>query len=163
VTIDVPRLRKALEYVTAHPEDWSQEEWLVGRTKASCGTAGCLAGRVVLQDGWSPLLELRGGQVCRTVVDDAGNAQRVRTLARDLLDLTDAQATVLFYGRNNLLDLWLIAEYLTYGDVQSPVEVLDRYAPDDLATARRRLAKRVALYPSSLRSTARHGTGDAVR
>jgi hypothetical protein len=45
--VDIERLDRALAQIEAHPELHRQEEWLI---KLDCGTGGCLAGWVVMQE-----------------------------------------------------------------------------------------------------------------
>lgn len=42
--INVPHLRKTLEHVTDHPEEYDQETW--------CGTKACIAGHAAVLGGW---------------------------------------------------------------------------------------------------------------
>jgi len=42
--INAPRLRKVLEHVTEHPEEYDQEYW--------CGTTCCVAGHTTSMAGW---------------------------------------------------------------------------------------------------------------
>lgn len=44
MTINVPLLRKTLEHIEAHPEEWNQSAW-------ACGTAGCFAWHAAMLDG----------------------------------------------------------------------------------------------------------------
>lgn len=44
MTVNVPLLRKTLEHVESHPEEWTQDIWL-------CRTSACFAGHAVLIDG----------------------------------------------------------------------------------------------------------------
>jgi hypothetical protein len=48
VTVNVPLLRKTLEHIEAHPEEWFQGVW-------SCGTAGCFAWHAAMLDGAEPI------------------------------------------------------------------------------------------------------------
>lgn len=44
MTVNVPLLRKTLEHIEAHPEEWNQSAW-------ACGTAGCFAWHAAMLDG----------------------------------------------------------------------------------------------------------------
>ena len=48
MTVNVPLLRKTLEYVESHPEEWDQSTWI-------CGSAGCFAWHAAMIDGAEPL------------------------------------------------------------------------------------------------------------
>lgn len=43
-TPNLPLLRKILDHIDAHPEEWSQANWF---TPTECGTAFCVAGHAV--------------------------------------------------------------------------------------------------------------------
>jgi hypothetical protein len=151
VTIDVDRLRRELEFVTAAPDRWQQDLWFelpepyedalfdrdlgLPPTSAatlavdpapgaepgadwSCGTTACLAGWAAFHGGCEP------STLVDHVVDEAGRHRYVRDAARDLLGLTDAQASYLFAGNNNLRDLWELARVFTDGAVVLPAAVL---------------------------------------
>jgi hypothetical protein len=127
-SIDVPRLRKELEFVTDNPELWIQRRWI---TRMSCGTAGCLAGNTVLHAGYEPVFDYgfnRNPDVASWVVDaDAGSATiaPVRDVAQRLLGLTYAQGDELFFPGNTLYRLWSLAARFTDGELQVPVAVAE--------------------------------------
>lgn len=54
LTLDIPRARKTLEHLIAHPEEHNQKQF--GR-RTACGTTMCIAGTTVYQDA------VAGGQV----------------------------------------------------------------------------------------------------
>jgi hypothetical protein len=120
--IDVPRLRKELEFITAHRERWLQNTW-VSRTE--CGTVGCLAGNIVLNAGYRPFYDadrdstsyVRDGERSST------NTYWIRDLATSILGLTERQADDLFRSSNTLYELWWIASELTHGEIQVPADV----------------------------------------
>lgn len=124
--IDVPRLRKELEYVTNHPEHWRQNQWL---KQTACGTVGCLAGNTVLHAGGEPLFGAGGARVDQATyarVELNGvtrNAVAVSTAARELLGLDRDQADVLFHPLNGLHRLWSLASRFTHGEIQVPPDV----------------------------------------
>lgn len=120
MTIDVPRLRKELEFITAHRDRWLQTTWL---EHAQCGTVGCLAGNTVLNAGYEPFYE--GGMRSTSYVRDAEQTRTywIRDLATELLGLTERQADDLFRSTNTLYDLWWIASELTNGEIQVPADV----------------------------------------
>jgi hypothetical protein len=120
VTIDVPRLRKELEFVTDNRQRWLQNTWL---SRVECGTVGCLAGNVVLNAGYQPYFE--GNRQSTSYVRDAERSRTywIRELATELLGLTERQADDLFRSTNSLLDLWEVAAELTDGEIQVPVDV----------------------------------------
>lgn len=132
LTIDVPRLRKELEYITAHPEEWRQGEWLwrvpvdeevptwrvVDKLdEMQCNTFGCLAGNTVLHAGdkikWQ-------GQTSTMVVNEDDFLKPISQRARELLGLTKDQANDLFAGTNSLAAMWRMANSFTNGEIEVP-------------------------------------------
>lgn len=117
-TIDVARLRKELEYVTANRHQWSQGTWL---TRTTCGTVGCLAGNTVLNAGYRPVY--RPG-VCHTTEVEVGDGvEHVKHVATELLGLTREQSRQLFFVGNSLYRLWHLASRFTDGEIQVAPDV----------------------------------------
>jgi hypothetical protein len=92
------------------PSEWDQENWLnVGH----CGTAACVAGKTVLDDGWevAGLLDDPGftgasGQIVKRLPGNELIYSNVETEARKLLGMSTADGEWvasydLFSGRNN--------------------------------------------------------------
>jgi hypothetical protein len=135
--IDVPKLRKMLEFVTDNPDLHNQRVWISSsddvedyepttlsngivvhtlpeETAWSCGTAACLAGWTALHEGWrvrynDPENVYRDGEL--------GNVEYV---ARRALGLAEWQATKLFQPLNTHWDLWRLACQFTDGAIQPP-------------------------------------------
>lgn len=125
--IDVPRLRKELEFITAHPERWNQSAWI---QRTECGTTGCLAGNTVLHAGYQPLFGhglVRPDQAAHVRRLDGDGEQLVDDVAQRLLGLTDREASELFHPLNTLHDLWWVAADLTDGELQVPADVAPGY------------------------------------
>jgi hypothetical protein len=122
-TIDVPRLRKELEYVTIHPERWNQHQWI---QQTACGTVGCLAGNTVLHAGAQPLFGYNNSdhddQASFVEIERGDDRHRtsVSRAARELLGLTDDQAEDLFHPLNSLHRLWSLAARFTDGEIKVP-------------------------------------------
>jgi hypothetical protein len=110
--LDVPLLRKAVEWVQAEAQkppresEWYQGEWRakgieVGRT---CGTVYCVAGYVAevtgTEWGW-PVGD------CLSVVSESG--QFASVIAQDALGLSEDEADELFDGDNTAKDVLRIA------------------------------------------------------
>lgn len=115
-SIDVPRLRKVLEYLTEHPEEHDQGIWIASPYYTGCGTTACVAGHVVLADGWAPDYRIAYPEYC---VKD-GKTRRIAHVAEALLGLRPEQAAQLFWATNELADLWRMAEEFTDGTIQVP-------------------------------------------
>jgi hypothetical protein len=120
--IDVARLRKELEYITAHPEEWDQSTW-GRRTTRSCGTVACLAGNTVLHADEEVVWEL--GRMI-----GVNDGQSIPERARELLGLNEVEAEDLFAGGNSLRMLWRMASRFTDGEIQVP-EDLPEWADAD--------------------------------
>lgn len=120
--INVELLRKNLEYVTAHRDQWDQSYWI---QRTWCGTTACLAGTVVLNEGYRPVPETREQRDVGLVTDSAGSVDWVDNVARKLLGLDESQAYVLFSGTNSLHRLWELASSWTDGAIEVPVDVQD--------------------------------------
>lgn len=93
-TPDIPRLRKIVEWAEEQEaldrsdRQWNQQIWL-----NECGTACCVAGKVVLDDGWKPIRDpLSGG----LEVHKDGRRSDVVSVATQILGLTNSQAGQLF-------------------------------------------------------------------
>jgi hypothetical protein len=127
-TIDVALLRKELEYVTAHRDQWEQREWIA---RHYCGTTGCLAGNVVLNAGYRPSWKSNDASSAAyvTLPDDPHVVRSVRGVARDLLGLDEEQSNVMFASHNTLHDLWQLAAELTDGAIRVPADVYPEYPP----------------------------------
>lgn len=123
-------LRKELEYVTVHREEWNQGTWLRrmyrndGCAVVECGTMGCLAGNTALHAGWVP--DWRGAPTT-DYVNNGVVTTEVCVVAGSLLDLERYQAKALFEASNTLIALWMIAEIITDGEIQIPIEVAEEF------------------------------------
>lgn len=124
LVVDAPRLRKELEYVTAHRDRWLQGAWI---QSTPCGTVGCLAGNTVMNAGYQPHFD--GDRATTQFVrDDAASPaseRHVADVAADLLGLDTLQANQLFAATNSLYELWAIASEFTNGEIEIPPEVRD--------------------------------------
>lgn len=162
--IDVPLLRKELEHITAHPDEWDQKVWLRHTNASTCGTKGCLAGNVVLHLGWKPYadpIQVAIGTPLHHVWragKDGMEIRRVRDVAREALGLTYDEENVLFASGNTLLEMWLIAEALTDGEIEVPHDVLARLGVTDEALVRHR-----AHQQGRVRTARRFGPAGDVR
>jgi hypothetical protein len=127
VTINVPLLRKELDFVTAHPDLHRQNLWA---HHGSCGTTACLAGWTVLHAGF----ETEGTYGSQYHVRSATTLQRVGstfipTVASKLLGLTWQQGEFLFYSANTVADMWLLASVFTDGEIEVPPKFDDQACP----------------------------------
>lgn len=91
------------------PSEWDQRYWFASAEGVGlaghCGTAGCLAGRTVLVEGWEPVdwTPSQGDAIGYTLVAKGGVTKEVSDAARDLLGLDEDDADRLF-GEDNDFD-----------------------------------------------------------
>lgn len=98
---NLPLLRKVLDHIDAHPEEWHQSLWGM-ETSNACGTALCIAGHAMVMSGYAtsertgvpgrPLEFFTPDGRC-VEYTEAEHGQR-------LLGLTRAEAEYLFRGGN---------------------------------------------------------------
>lgn len=126
--IDVSRLRKELEHITAHRDEWRQSTWLERSPTSACGTVGCLAGNTALHAGYEFVWDNRNWAA---FVETTDGARPIPEVAQELLGLTDEQASDLFWTGNKLHDLWTLAEIYTGGEITTPDDVRAEYRRDE--------------------------------
>lgn len=110
--LNVPLFRKALEYVTEHPEEHDQDVWAY-RTR--CGTKLCLAGTVAMLTGhafvWDEFSD--GAQAVWTT-----DGRSIADVAQDELGLDNVDANWLFNGCDTIDELWEAAEEITDSEIR---------------------------------------------
>jgi len=116
--VNVPLLRKALEHITAHPEEWDQTQWA---QQTSCGTACCVAGHVALMTGHE--IDFGRVDVYSEMVTHTTTGRYIEDVARYELGLTSDQSRILFDEMNRLPTLWAYAKHLSNGEITAPPEV----------------------------------------
>lgn len=131
MTINVPLLRKSLEYLTEHPEEHDQEAWAF--RAPSCGTTYCLAGHVVRLAGhqikWQRPDEMTveheevASQVREPVLIDGTSETRISAVAAHELGLTAHQADQLFLSCDSVTELWGLAYAYSDGEIQVPEQI----------------------------------------
>lgn len=143
--VNVPLLRKTLEHITEHPEEWEQGAWAM---RNSCGTACCLAGTAVVLAGHKLQWEdcERGDYLdfanCVETDDPMlrdTDAVSIPVVAQRELNLPDFASTRLFSANNSLADLWALAEDVTGGAIVMSEETTAQHADE---CARRQKAAR---------------------
>lgn len=118
--INIPLLRKTLEYITAHPDEWEQGVWGKRVWQGNvCRTSHCLAGHAVVLNGDELSWTLnRYNGVRFACLNDA--PMSIRDRAQELLGLTYYQAGQLFESANSLRKLWTLAGEFTNGEIEAP-------------------------------------------
>ena len=119
---NLPLLRKVLDHVDAHPQEWNQGTWIVQTRNVdqSCGTACCIAGWASLLSGDEPEFEPMLGLTATGLVYEAraatvatDNGERfISRRAQELLGLTSVEADELFAGGNSRAQVQRIAEQI---------------------------------------------------
>ena len=115
-TPNMPLLRKVLDHIDAHPDEWYQSFWAIRGDLAvdrgvtsDCGTAYCIAGHAVMITGhgvdwaWAG-----GGGLESTVLCTDG--QTIPDVARAELGLTRDEAEWLFQENNDRAGVQRAAE-----------------------------------------------------
>lgn len=137
--INVPELRKVLEYITANPDQHDQGRWLGSWVQGThqtervihetgevfeavkedqvwhCKTTGCAAGWAAVLNGWSPVMH-KDGMVYRK----GDGVRAVSEVAANVLGFNPQQAGEFFAGSNSLHYLWWLAEAWTEGEITIP-------------------------------------------
>lgn len=132
MNIDAPILRKALEHITAHPEEWDQSQW-AGRDSL-CGTSCCLAGMIAVQQGYK--LDFEAGDSATSYAIKDGRSNYISHVAAAELLGCEVESVAygqlaeyppireMFRGSHELPDLWRMASQLTDGEIKVPEEFL---------------------------------------
>jgi PAS domain-containing protein len=95
--------RDALAHIEAHPDQWDQDTWI-------CGTTACLAGWIVLRNGWTPLdsqedPDWMDVQDVSLVVDPDGGIDQCPAAASRILGILPEEGDCLWESTNTLTDL----------------------------------------------------------
>jgi len=121
---NIPLLRKVMEHITAHPEEYDQREYAV---RTECGTTHCIAGWAVALSDVSIVYRRLGIWDNRTAGDYGWNAElgspaegTWRRQARDLLGLDALDARYLFHEGRTLDEVWRFVEEISDGEVRRP-------------------------------------------
>ena len=118
-TPNLPLLRKVLDHIDAHPEEWEQATYAtkkyadVART-VECGTAFCIAGWAAVLSGAAPYWP-KGGKATSTFQTPDGELHDGDDLGREVLGLTESEAGDmhgLFSGNNTRDDVQFYAEQI---------------------------------------------------
>lgn len=119
--INVPLLRKLLEHITAHPDEWDQQTWGRESQQSACGTALCVAGHAAHSLGHPLVWDKAANYVAHCLVD--GEVRSIPSVATHALGLSNRDAAHLFSGGNTLADLWRLANEMTNGEIEIPADL----------------------------------------
>lgn len=95
--MNIEKLDAAIAWIEEHPEEHDQASYFA---RTACGTTACLAGVVVMLDGWVPEWAGRHWETPRARKGD--RVMWVRDVAQGLLGLSEDQADALFLGAGTL-------------------------------------------------------------
>lgn len=122
--INIPLLRKELEFIRGNPELHNQSFW-----RSECGTYGCLAGNTVIHavapEDFHDHNYVRA-EVAQTITgkpfayESQWGSVTICDVARELLGLDRNQASELFNIDNTEEDLWRMANNFTNGEIEIP-------------------------------------------
>lgn len=131
--VDVPLLRKTLEFITDNPDQHRQDVWA---KRTECGTAMCLAGWAVTFAGLDIDFDSSMAHVVgawnltdgRPIADAAAELLGVEKIDDDNVDTWEDH---IFNENNTLADLWRIAAELTDGEIEVPAQFTNGADTDD--------------------------------
>lgn len=103
--------RLAMKHIHEFPEEHQQEVWA---QRSACGTAACLAGRVVLQAGAEIMWD--SNFLVSLCVTPSGERRHISQYARELLGIGQFEAEALFDHMNSVEDLEEIGEGILSGE-----------------------------------------------
>ncbi len=107
--LNIPLLRKTMEYIEANPLEWDQSSWA---SNTPCGTTMCFAGTAAFLAGADLMLDLpgvSGSEACKT---PEGDFLAIDEYARQQLGLTASQADRIFYSDpHNPQDMRRVVEH----------------------------------------------------
>lgn len=117
--VNVPLLRKVLEHITEHPEEWDQTVWA---RPTACGTAYCVAGWAVTMAGLTVDMERLNNAGYRGTLTDGRPVwdAAAALLGVPKVDFLDDAEGDIFDPCNDLHDIWRIASELTHGEIEIP-------------------------------------------
>lgn len=100
---NLPLLRKVLDHIDAHPNEWYQSEWgirtdsypltFIDGNAPACGTAFCIAGHAAVMSGATPVWGEEGN--LSYIRPPGGGFADVQEFARKALGLTHDEASSL--------------------------------------------------------------------
>lgn len=92
---NVPLLRKTMEYIEQHPDEWSQDVW---SAKRACGTTMCFAGTALHLSGHDFVYQPTNEDVeFAAMVRGFENDGSVGEVAARVLGLSEEQASAIFH------------------------------------------------------------------
>jgi hypothetical protein len=107
---NLPLLRKVLDHIDAHPEEWEQGSWAIQSSRYSCGTAYCLAGHVAVMTGHEPAWDsIAQGEF---YADHTTADACIGDVAQAELGITTEEADALFQADNSRTALREISEII---------------------------------------------------
>lgn len=94
--LNIPLLRKTIEYIEEHPDEWAQDTWA---SKTNCGTTMCFAGTAAFLAGatwlWGEGVDDYESVGC---IAPDGTRHTIENYATEELGLSVRQADYIFYS-----------------------------------------------------------------
>lgn len=126
---NLPLLRKVLDHIDAHPEEWEQTSWgarlLIEEAYAAgvtlkqakdtqCQTVGCIAYHAAVLSGADPIWDEYSGRVASVVEvrTPEGHVQDLVEYAQEVLGLGYETRRLLFNGSNTRAHVQGVAELI---------------------------------------------------
>lgn len=119
----IPELRKELEFITAHRDQWYQGTWWSESSENSCGTVGCLAGNAV-NNSSEFTIEMSPYNVPYPKEITTGREWDWTRAGAEILGLTLDEAVDMFRAANSLYHLWALANKFSKGEIEIPNDVV---------------------------------------
>lgn len=115
--MSIADLRFALNHIKANPREWDQSLWF-------CDTTACLAGHLVLLDGWEPIEDEDGDEGYHIINGDQTGT--VDSIACSIAGILGEEGDVLWNGDNSLDQLEALirrleADQAIYGTMSQPI------------------------------------------
>jgi hypothetical protein len=143
-TPNVALFQSSLDWITNNPQTWNQENWfslLAEGVEPSvsaapeCGTAGCLAGTVMLLEGKGSSVTFDlDGYPTWTFKDENGDHLDAGAAASRALGIPYRISDALYHYENQLWDLWDLAQVACGGALTVPersvIEEANRISKD---------------------------------
>lgn len=111
---NIPLLRKVMEHITEHPQEYHQRFWGL---RTDCGTTHCIAGWALVFSGRELVWDT--GDLPGMLFAAARDGLTANIAARELgLDVD--RAWELFEADNSLDTVWALVEEISGGEVRRP-------------------------------------------
>jgi len=101
--INAPLLRKTMDYIEEHPEEWYQAKW--GIRRPGCGTRACFAGHALMLSGYELLNSIGSASLLTATHPGRDKVLTIAQAAKEELGLDMYEADALFCANNTMSGL----------------------------------------------------------